>query len=82
LKACIKNWTEQRTIKNCKKWTTLFTKKARELAPYQAKYIIKGDLITYNRGNSLAWTKKLKGVAIHGQSATLLFNVSEKQSFD
>jgi hypothetical protein len=73
LKTRINNWAEQRTIKNCKKCTIRCIKKARELAPYQAEYNIKSDLVTYSRGNSLAWSKRLKGVAIHGQSATLLF---------
>jgi hypothetical protein len=73
----IKNWTKKRTINTCKKLAKKCVKKARKLTPFQAEYDIKGDLISYYRGQDdvwkLAWSRRLKGVAIQGQSATLFF---------
>jgi hypothetical protein len=70
-----KDWTETITIKNCRNISRRCVKKARKLAPYQAEYDIKENLITCYRGKNdilkLAWTGKLKGVAIHGKLATI-----------
>ncbi len=77
MEGSIKKWTKNRSIINCKKLAKKCVKKARKLTPFQAEYDIKGDLITYYRAKDdvwkLAWTRRLKGVAIHGQSATLFF---------
>jgi hypothetical protein len=72
-----KNWAETITIKNCRNTSNRCIKKARELAPYQAEYVIKENFITYYRGKNdilkLVWTRELKGVAIYGKSTTIFF---------
>jgi len=64
-------------IKQREKYPEKLVKKARNLSPYQANHEIKGDLITYFREKNdvwnIAWFKRLKGVAIHGQSVTIFF---------
>jgi len=72
----IKNWVKNISIKGCKKLARKCVKAARKAAPFQAEYDIKDDLITYYRGNDvwvLAWSRRLKGVAVHGESTTLFF---------
>jgi hypothetical protein len=73
----LKNWTRNRSTNTCRKLAKKCVKKARKLTPFQAEYDIKGDLISYYRGQDdvwkLAWSRRLKGVAIQGQSATLFF---------
>ncbi len=52
-------------------------KKAKKLAPYQAEYEINANLITYcrvkNDSRKLAWSRKAKGIAYHGNKTTLFF---------
>lgn len=68
--------------RGCKKLAARCVKKAKKLAPYEAIYEIKGDLITYYRAITddknlsweLAWSRRLKGVAIHGEYVTAVFN--------
>ena len=47
------------------------------MAPFEAEYEIDDELISYYRWKdnirTLAWSRKLSGVAIHGSSVTLLF---------
>lgn len=73
----ISNWSRNYAYKNCKKIAGKCVKDARNLAPYVAEYIIKGDSIIYCRekeGESkLAWTRKLKGVAIYAKHVTVIF---------
>lgn len=73
----IKNWVKNVSIKGCRKLSKKCVKAARKAAPCQVEYDIKGDLITYYRGKDddwkLAWSRKLKGVAIHGESTTIFF---------
>jgi|GEM_PF-2572304 len=73
----IYNWSRNYAYKNCKKIAGKCVKEARHQAPYIAEYIVKGDSIVYCRkkdGESkIAWTRKLKGVAIFGQHATVVF---------
>ena len=52
--------------------------RARKAVPYVAEYNVKGDLITYYRGKEggkgqQAWSKRIKGFAIVGETVTLLF---------
>lgn len=73
----IKSWVNHTSIKSCKKLAGKCVKAARKAAPFQAEYDIKGDLITYYRGNNdvwkLAWCRRLKGVVIHGEATTIFF---------
>ncbi len=73
----IKHWIKSRSIKNCRKLAKKCVKAARRLAPFEAEYNVRNDLITYYRnkdGNwELAWPRKLNGIAFHGQSTTLFF---------
>lgn len=73
----IKNWVKHRSYKGSKKLAKKCVKAARKAAPFQAEYEIKGDLISYYRGQdenwSLAWSRKARGVAIHGKAVTIFF---------
>jgi len=48
--------------------------------PFEAKYVIHGDQINYFRGNDnqwqQAWSRKMKGFALLGKNATLMFRKS------
>lgn len=50
---------------------------ARKQVPFDAQYEINGDLIRYSRGRDgqwqQAWSRKLKGFALVGRNAVLLF---------
>lgn len=77
----VKKFTKNSSERSCKKIAARCVKKARKLAPFNAEYDIKGDLITYYRSSGegddavwqLAWFRRFKGVAIHGDSATAIF---------
>lgn len=73
----IKNWVKKTATNSCRRLAKKCVKAARNAAPYEAEYDIKGNLISYYRGQDdnwqLAWSRKLKGVAIHGKSTTLFF---------
>jgi hypothetical protein len=63
--------------KGCSKLARKMLAKARKILPYEAEYIIRGDLITYYRGKDnnwrLLWSRRMKGFAIMGKHATLFF---------
>ncbi|MBL1142774.1 MAG: hypothetical protein HND53_12160 [Proteobacteria bacterium] len=73
----LKQWSRNYAFKNCKKIAGNCVKEARKLAPYLAEYEFKANTISYYRIKSdvstLAWTRKLKGVAFHGKRATVFF---------
>lgn len=73
----IKGWVKKTATNSCRRLAKKCVKAARKAAPYEAEYDIKGDLISYYRGQNddwqLAWSRKFKGVAIHGKSTTLFF---------
>lgn len=55
-----------------------FLLKARKVVPYVAEYRIKGDLVTFYRGQEngnshQVWSKHIKGYAVLGESVTLSF---------
>ena len=64
-------------VRSCKRLAKKCVVKGRKEAPYIAEYDIKGGCILYYRekGGKLkfAWMRKLKGVAIQSDSATLIF---------
>lgn len=71
------NWSRNYAHKNCKKIAGKCVKEARNQVPFIAEYVVKGNSVIYCRekdGESkLAWIRKLKGVAIYGQHATVIF---------
>ena len=73
----IKKWGRAYAPKNCRKIAARCVREARKLVPYTAEYTINGDAITYHRVKDgeikSSWTRKLKGVAIHGSCATVFF---------
>lgn len=73
----IKDRVKNISINSCMKLAGKCVKAARNAVPYQAEYEIKGDLISYYRGSNdvweLAWSRRLKGVVIHGESITIFF---------
>jgi len=77
LDSVIKNRVKNISVKGSRKLARRCVKAARKAVPFRAEYDIKGDLVTYYRGKendwTLAWSKKLKGVAVHGKSVTVFF---------
>lgn len=75
--ASLANWFKHSGAKGCKRLAIRMVAKANKLAPYVAEYIIKGDLILYCRGKDeqwqQLWSRRLKGYAVMGKHATLLF---------
>lgn len=76
-KNSISNWHKNIYAISCKRTARSCVKNAKKLAPFEAEYDIDGELISYYRwsddSKTFVWSRKLKGVAIHGTSVTLLF---------
>ena len=73
----VRNLTRKITLKGSKKLAARSVKQARKLVPFTAEYDIKGGSVTYYREKDgelkLAWTRKIKGVAIQSERATIVF---------
>lgn len=73
----MKGWIQNISTNGCKKLSAKSISNARKQAPYKADYDIKGGSISYYREKDdelkLAWTRKLKGVAIQSDFATIIF---------
>ena len=73
----IQQWGRNYAPKSCRKIANMCVREARKHVPYMAEYNIKDNKITYHRvkndNSKPAWSRKLKGVAIHGRLATVLF---------
>ncbi len=73
----IEGWVRNLSIKSCKKLSAKSVVNAKKQAPYKAEYNIKGGSISYYREKdgevNLVWTRKLKGVSIQGDFATIVF---------
>ena len=73
----IKQWGKNYAPGNCRKLAARCVRQARDEVPYTAEYTIRGNSLIYNRvkddGSHHAWTRRLKGVAIHGRFVTVLF---------
>lgn len=76
-KKSISNWHKKIYDISCKRTARSCVKNAKKLAPFEAEYDIEDELISYYRwhGNikTHVWSRKLRGVAIHGTSVTLFF---------
>lgn len=70
-------WLKKLGRNSCKRMARRYLSQARKLIPYDAEYIIKGDLISYYRGKDekwkQLWSRRLKGYAVIGTYATILF---------
>lgn len=77
IEKAIQKWGREYAPRNCRKIAERCVREARKQAPYTARYNIKDNRITYYRMKDddpePAWTRKLRGVAIHGRLATVLF---------
>ncbi|MGB5397346.1 MAG: hypothetical protein WBN96_09365, partial [Gammaproteobacteria bacterium] len=77
LDSIIKSRVKNMSVNGSRKLASRCVKAARKAVPFRAEYDIKGDLVTYYRGKDdnwkLAWSRKLKGVAVHGKSVTVFF---------
>ena len=73
----MKNWVRNLSTKSCNKLSKKSIANARKRAPYKAEYDIKGGSVSYYREKDgelkLVWTRKLEGVAIQGDFATVIF---------
>jgi hypothetical protein len=73
----MKNWVKKISVRSCAKLSKKALKNARSCVPYKAEYDIKGGSISYYREKDgalkLAWSRKLKGVAIQSDFATIIF---------
>jgi hypothetical protein len=81
-------WTFQVVQRRARRRADKLVKVARKLAPYEAEFDVKGDLLVYSRGKDgnwqLAWSRKLskfrnKGVAMQASSVTAIFR--KRRSF-
>lgn len=72
------SWSKKLAIKTCQRSARQCVKNAKSAAPFEAEYEVNGDSISYYRWKDnireLVWTKKFKGIAIHGTLVTLFFN--------
>ena len=70
-------WLKKLGRNSSKRMAKRYLSQARKLIPYDAEYIIKGDLISYYRGKDedlkQLWSRRLKGYAVIGTYATILF---------
>lgn len=78
----IYRWTDRVSQKSCRKLAKKCIRQADKMAPFEAHYEIKGDLISYYRCQEhtadepsweFAWNRRLQGHAIQAQNATVLF---------
>lgn len=69
---------EKWMLRSCKKQAAKCVEAARSHVPYTAEYDIQDKKIKYCRTKdnhtNLVWSRKLKGVAIHRQLATIIYN--------
>jgi hypothetical protein len=80
--ARIRAWSRARAGRNARRHAQRGLGQARRLAPYEADYDYKRDLLVYSRGKDdqwqLAWSRSLgafreRGIAIQGEAVTVLF---------
>lgn len=73
----MKAWSETNALKNCRKMAVRCVRDARKQAPFEAEYKVENNKIVYSRvkGEDLqqVWSRPLKGIAAHGETATLIF---------
>jgi len=70
-------WFQKAGKRGCQKLARRLIASARKQVPFDAKYEINGDLVTYSRGKDdqwqQVWRRKIKGFALLGKNASLLF---------
>jgi hypothetical protein len=78
----LQRWSFRRADKNARRQADRCLKQARRLAPYEAEFDFRGDLLIYLRGKegawNLAWSRPLgtfrqRGMAVQGENVTVIF---------
>src|SRR5262245_59336139 len=78
----LQRWSFGRAERNARRQAEKCVKQARALAPYEAEFDFRGELLLYLRGKdgvwNLAWSRKLgkfreRGLAIQAENVTVIF---------